>query len=93
MSRERSAQDLYRDMHGAYPDTSSSEFRNFCLALYIASRRRHSGASPEQVERIKKKHASVLLVIEEIRKHAAMQKQSGGSYQGRLEKGKKIKNY
>lgn len=62
--------DLYREMYGQYPDTGSSTFRAFCLALYICSKRRNRNATEEHLDLLKCKFPSVRPVIEEIRRHA-----------------------
>lgn len=47
--------ELYREIYGAAPDTSSADFRLFCLALYLCSKTRNKNATPEHKEKIIKK--------------------------------------
>lgn len=62
--------DLYREIYGADPDTSSAHYRLFCLALYVCSKRRNQNAKEEHLDLLKRKYPSVRPVIQEIKRHA-----------------------
>lgn len=59
----KSALEVYIEIYRDLPDTKSEEFKMFCLALYLCSKARNKNATPEHLERLKKKHKSVLPVI------------------------------
>lgn len=76
---------LFRDIYGKDADTSSGEFRVFCLALYIQSKARNRDADDDHKELLKKKYPRVLPVIEHIKEHARKQhKEQMGRARGLL---------
>lgn len=76
---------LFAEIYGREADTSSSEFRVFCLALYISSKARNRNASDEHKELLKKKNPKVVPVIERIQEHARkLHKEQMGRVRGLL---------
>lgn len=76
---------LFAEIYGREADTSSGEFRVFCLALYISSKTRNRNASSEHKDLLKKKNPKVVPVIEQIQEHARrLHKEQMGKARGLL---------
>lgn len=76
---------LFAEIYGREADTSSVEFRVFCLALYISSKTRNRNASSEHKDLLKKKNPKVVPVIEQIQEHARrLHKEQMGKARGLL---------
>lgn len=61
---------LFSDIYGREADTCSDEFRVFCLALYISSKKRNRNAEAKHLNYLKEKYPKVLPVIAKIQEHA-----------------------
>lgn len=76
---------LFAEIYGREADTSSDEFRVFCLALYISSKTRNRSASGEHKDLLKRKNPKVVPVIEQIQEHARkLHKEQMGRARGLL---------
>lgn len=76
---------IFAEIYGREADTSSNEYRVFCLALYISSKTRNRNASDAHKELLKRKNPKVVPVIERIQEHARkLHKEQMGRARGLL---------
>lgn len=76
---------LFAEIYGREADTSSSEFRVFCLALYVNSKTRNRNAEAKHLNYLKEKYPKVLPVMAQIQEHARkLHKEQMGRARGLL---------